>query len=234
MTKKTTQSKPPPRTPDSMAPLGRTVSLRLVPVPADDARRSNAEVVEGLRAGEAWASEALWERYSDRVSRFFARSLGRAMSDVEDLTQDVFLRILTRPRTIRDPAALREFVMGVALRVLKNMFRYRWIRRVVRLSDDGQLPDVPAAVHGDEATRQAVQRCYAILDGLSTRERAAFVLKYLEEMTLDEVAGCMGVSRTSVKRLLRSGADKVSARVAEDADLRSFFLELGGRSARER
>jgi RNA polymerase sigma-70 factor (ECF subfamily) len=217
-----------------MSPLGRTASLRLVPPASGDGPRSDLEVVEGLRAGDAWASEALWEQYSDRVSRFFARSLGRSTEDVEDLTQEVFLRILTRPGTIRDPSALREFVMAVALRVLKNMFRYRWIRRVVRLSDDGQLPDVPASPSSDETTRQALRRCYAILDDLSARERAAFVLRYLEEMTLEEVARCMEISRTSVKRLIRSGIGKVSERVAEDADLRSFFLELGGRSSRDR
>jgi len=217
-----------------MSPFGRTAPFRLVPPASGAGQRSDQEVVEGLRAGEAWAQEAIWDRYSDRVSRFFARSLGRSTDDVEDLTQEVFLRVLTRPATIRDPAALRDFVMGVALRVLKNRFRYRWIRRIVRLSDDGQLPDVPFLASGDETTRHAVQRCYAIFDYLNARERAAFVLRYLEEMTLDEVARSLAISRTSVKRLLKSGVGKVSEQVAKDADLRSFFSELAGRSSRDR
>lgn len=217
-----------------MSSLTRTAPFRLVPPASGDGQRSDEQIVEGLRAGEAWAQEAIWERYSDRVSRFFARSLGRAAEDVEDLTQEVFLRILTRPAAIRDPGALRDFVMGVSLRVLKNMFRYRWIRRIVRLSDDGQLPDVPLPTSGDETTRHALQRCYKIFDQLNARERAAFVLKYLEEMTLDEVARSLATSRTSVKRLLKSGLGKVSEQVAKDADLQSFFLELAGRSSRDR
>jgi RNA polymerase sigma-70 factor (ECF subfamily) len=199
-----------------------------------DGLHTDPELVAALRAGQAWASEAIWDRYSDQVSRFFARSLGRSTDDVEDLTQDVFLRIFTRPGAIREPAALREFVMGVALRVLKNLFRYRWIRRVVRLSDDGQLPDVPAPVGTDEAARHALRRCYTILDGLGAGERAAFVLRYLEEMTVDEVARCMTVSRSTAKRLINRGVAKVSEQVGKDADLRSFFLESGGRSSRDR
>jgi len=217
-----------------MSSIGRPASFRLVPPPSGGVRPSDQEVVEGLRAGQAWAQEAIWERYSDQVSRFFARALGRSPEDVEDLTQEVFLRVLTRPTTIRDPSALRDFIMGIALRVLKNMFRYRWIRRIVRLSDDGQLPDVPFLASGDETTRHALQRCYAIFDHLNARERAAFVLRHLEEMTLDEVAKSMAISRTSVKRLLKSGVGKVSEQVAKDADLRSFFLELAGRSSRDR
>ena len=55
-----------------MAPSIRTAPFHLVPPPSGDGQRSDEEIVEGLRAGEAWAQEAIWERYSDRVSRFFA------------------------------------------------------------------------------------------------------------------------------------------------------------------
>lgn len=206
----------------------RLASLRLVSNERSNRVESDAEVVAALCAGEAWASEVVWDRYAERVNRFFVRSLGKSADDVEDLTQEVFMRVFTRPEAIRDPAALREFIMGVALRVLKNLFRYRWIRRVVRLSNDGELPEVPAPTGTDQAARHALRRCYAILDRLSTRERVAFVLRYLEEMTVDEVAECMTVSRSSVKRMISRGVAKVSALVDKDPDLRGFFFESRG------
>ena len=215
-----------------MSPSDRTASLRLVSPVVDDRRQADADLVFALYEGEAWASEAIWDRYSDNVSRFFVRSLGRSIEEVEDLTQEVFLRIFTRPRMIREPAALREFVMAVAVRVLKNELRYRWIRRRVRLSDSGQLPEVPALSGSDEAARHALRRCYAILDRLSARERAAFVLRYLEEMTVKEVADRMEISPSTAKRLIGSGVTKVSEQVGRDADLKSFFLGSGGRSLR--
>jgi len=215
-----------------MSPPDRTASLRLVSPVVDDRRQADADLVHALCAGEAWASEAIWDRYSDSVSRFFVRSLGRSTEEVEDLTQEVFLRIFTRPRTIREPAALKEFVMAVAVRVLKNELRYRWIRRRVRLSDSGQLPEVPATSGSDETARHALKRCYAILDRLSARERAAFVLRYLEEMTVNEVADRMAISPSTAKRLIGSGVTKVSEQVGRDSDLKSFFLGSGGRSHR--
>lgn len=206
----------------------RLAPLRLVSNGRSARVESDAAVVAALCAGEPWAAEVLWERYEPRVTQFFVRSLGKAANDVEDLTQEVFMRVFTRPDAIRDPAALREFVMGVAVRVMKNMFRYRWIRRVVRLSKNGELPDVPAPTGTDQAARHALRRCYAILERLTTRERAAFVLRYLEEMTVDEVAECMAVSRSSVKRMISRGVAKVSALVDGDPDLRAFFFESGG------
>src|SRR5688572_4901744 len=181
-----------------MPPQDRNLaSLRLVSPVVDDVRHEDVDLVAALRAGAAWASEAIWDRYSDNVSRFFVRSLGRSTAEVEDLTQEVFLRVFTRPRAIREPAALREFVMAVAVRVLKDELRYRWIRHWVRLSDSGQLPNRPATPDSDEVARHALKRCYAILDGLSPRERATFVLRYLEEMTVNEVAERMTVSHST-------------------------------------
>ena len=218
-----------------MPPPDRNVApLRLVSPRVDDVRQADADLVVALCDGAPWASEAIWDRYSDNVSRFFVRSLGRSTAEVEDLTQEVFLRVFTRPGAIREPAALREFVMAVAVRVLKGELRYRWIRRSVRLSDSGQLPDLAAAPNSDEAARHALKRCYAILDRLSARERAAFALRYLEEMTVNEVAERMAVSHSTAKRLINRGVAKVSERVGRDVDLKTFFLDAGGRSFGER
>jgi RNA polymerase sigma-70 factor (ECF subfamily) len=218
-----------------MPPQDRNlVSLRLVSPVVDDVRHADVDLVAALRAGAAWASEAIWDRYSDNVSRFFVRSLGRSTAEVEDLTQEVFLRVFTRVSAIREPAALREFVMGVAVRVLKGELRYRWIRRWVRLSDSGQLPDRPAVPDSDEVARHALRRCYAILDALSARERAAFVLRHVEEMTVNEVAARMAISHSTAKRVINRAVAKVSERVGRDVDLKAFFLDAGGRSFGER
>lgn len=86
---------------------------------AESRRETDAELVLELQAGLATAAQAIWDRYSGRVYRFLFRSLPGPAQGIEDLTQEVFLRIFTRVRNIKNPAALREFVMGVAVRVLK-------------------------------------------------------------------------------------------------------------------
>src|SRR4051812_12991919 len=64
-------------------------SLKIIRLPRPD-QREDADLVLSLQAGDGSASEAIWDRYSDRVNRFLARSLGRSVNDVEDLTQEVF------------------------------------------------------------------------------------------------------------------------------------------------
>lgn len=179
------------------------------------------DVVAALGRGEAWAAEEVWARHAPSVRRLIARALG-PRPEVEDLTQEAFMRLFSRIGQLRDAGSLREFVVAIAVNVVKRELRYRWVRRRVLLSDSGFLPDIEGPSADPEA-REALARCYAILDKLGARERAAFVLRYMEERTLDEVASGLGVSLSTAKRLVERSAARVSKHVGTDEGLRSFF-----------
>ncbi|HET6146990.1 MAG TPA: sigma-70 family RNA polymerase sigma factor [Polyangia bacterium] len=186
------------------------------------ARQKDAEIVRAVLQGEPGAFRMLWDRHCRKVYRVLERALG-AGEDVDDLIQEVFIRVFSRAAKIREPAALGEFVVSVATRVLKWELRRRWARRWLMLSTTGDLPETVDSASNPEA-RQALRRCYRILDSLSARARDAFVLRYMEEQTMSEVAGRLGVSISTAKRLVNRAADTVEALVGEDRDLRLFFM----------
>ena len=205
--------------------------LRLVPTAVEERRQTDADLVLALRRNERGAAEAIWNRHSESVRRFLSRALGPSGDEAEDLTQEVFLRVFARTRVIREPSALREFIMSVALRVLQWEIRRRWVRRKVFLSKDGDLPEVGAPDRANQEARHALRACYAILDRLSVRERVAFVLRYLEEMTLEEVAERLDCSLSTAKRVLTRATERVSAQVGKNADLRSYFLDAASKAS---
>jgi RNA polymerase sigma-70 factor (ECF subfamily) len=195
-------------------------------VDADElaSRRSaptDVELVRALRAEDVAAPGLLWERYSPQVKRLLTRTLGHGV-EIDDLTQEVFLRVFVRLPSLRDASALRPFVLAVAANVLKWELRRRWLARRVRLSDTGTLPDI-ASRSDDMEARQALRRCYAIFERLTSKERIAFVLRYMELMTVNEVAATLSVSISTAKRLLNRAAARVAENVAQDPGLRSFF-----------
>jgi len=181
----------------------------------------DARLVLALRAGELWASEAIWARYAARVNRFFVRYIGRSFHDVEDLTQDVFLRVFAGHRGIQKPGSLRHFVMSVALHVLNQQIRSLQVRRTVCLSATGEIPDVATPPRADDDARYALRRCYEILDRIRPPERVAFVLRYLEGMTIDEVATQLNVSKSTAKRLVSRATKKVTTRTSRALDRRA-------------
>jgi RNA polymerase sigma-70 factor (ECF subfamily) len=195
--------------------------------PRVGARQQDAEIVNALQKGEDGAFRLLWERHCRKVYRVLERALGPC-DDVDDLTQEVFIRVFSRAANIREPGALGEFVVSVATRVLKWELRRRRARRWLLLSNTGDLPEQVDSANDPEA-RQALRRCYRILDTLSARERTAFVLRYMEGMTINEVAASLTVSVSTAKRLVNRAADKVEVQVGQDQDLRFFFMAGGGR-----
>jgi RNA polymerase sigma-70 factor (ECF subfamily) len=194
----------------------------------DDAqRRSDAELVAALRADEPWARRAIWDRHVRRVRRYLSRTLGPPRAEVEDLTQEVFLRVFSRRHAIDRPSALREFVMSVTVRVLKWELRRRWVRRNVALAEGSELPELVVERTGEEDARDVLRRCYRIMDQLPARERVAFALRYMEEMTMEEVAATMRISVSTAKRLTSRAARTIATAVSADKDLAAHFKGNG-------
>src|SRR6478609_7534576 len=138
--------------------------MRSLPPVAAGPGSEDIELVDALVRGEPWAAEEIWDRHAGSVRRLLHRALG-PRPEVEDLTQEVFMRVFSRMGLLRDAQALREFVIAVAVNVLKGELRRRWVRRRVSLSTDGSVPDIEAPGADPEA-RDALARCYAILDKL--------------------------------------------------------------------
>lgn len=184
---------------------------------------TDVELVRALRADDPGAPAVLWARCSPSVGRILAKALGPSL-EIEDLTQEVFLRVFVRLPSLRDPSALRAFVLAVAMNVLKWELRRRWVGSKVRLSPTGALPDIEGTPVDTEA-RHALRRCYRIFDSLPATERLAFVLRYMEGMTIFEVAAALDVSVSTAKRWVSRGAAKVAEQVAGDADLGSLFVD---------
>ena len=217
------------RSPDSVKRHIRLVGARDFPVDAAaDAEADDIELVAAFRmdASKASASAAVWDRYYPLVRRVLARAIG-PQHDVEDLVQEVFLRLYRKLPGLRDPTSLRSFVLAITARVLQGELRTRWVRRWLRLWDDGETSEQPAT-DVDREAREALSRLYRILDGLAPRHRAAFVLRYIEGLELVDVATAIGVSLATVKRWLAKISGRVLAQASRDPVLAPYLQEGRG------
>ncbi|MFI5605709.1 SigE family RNA polymerase sigma factor [Amycolatopsis sp. NPDC051903] len=124
----------------------------------------------------------------------------------EDLTQAALLKLyLAWPRLSRRDS-LDAYARKVVLRTfLAENRRSRWKRE--RLTDDP--PDVPAAssVTDDELV---VQRALAVL---APRQRAVLVLRYFEDLSVEETAAALGCSTGTVKSQAARGLATLRAKL---------------------
>lgn len=137
--------------------------------------------------------------------RYFMRSV-RDRTEVEDLVQEVSLRIVRRGR-LEDYEKFAGYVFQTAETVLKDRHR----RNVVRLVDrhvpfdvDEHVVPVDAADRGAEA-RDELRQTSIVLASMPERTRLVFVLRRLEQMSFAEIGMRLGISVSAAeKHMLRA------------------------------
>jgi RNA polymerase sigma-70 factor (ECF subfamily) len=215
--------------PSTSGLAGRPSSRLRVVSPGVEPRDDDASLVASARAGAPVAAARLWDRYSVLVRRILRRILGPT-GEVEDGVQDAFLRLFRDLHSLRDPAALRSFVIGITLHVAKSELRRRRARRWLLLSDDGVLAEVPTAIDADGHgldSRAALVSLYRVLDRVGHERRVAFVLRYVEGLELAELSVILGCSLATTKRRVADAARRVSLLAQGDPLLAPY---LQGRS----
>jgi len=176
--------------------------------------------VAALLAKDPTASVIVYRRFAPRVFGIVQRALGLG-ADAEDLTQDIFLRVFARANTLRDPDALSSFVLSVAIRVIKWQLRQRRVRHILKLTDDGHVPEPSMAALDGEA-REALRMFYGLLEQVPTDERTVFSLRRIEGMDLQEIADVLGVSLATVKRRLSRAHGRLISKIQSDSALKAY------------
>jgi RNA polymerase sigma-70 factor (ECF subfamily) len=177
-------------------------------------------VVQIVRERKPRGATLVWDRYAGLVRGVLYRAVGPT-HDIEDLVQEVFAGFFKNLGTLREPSALRPFLVSIAMRKARTALRKRRTRRWLQLSDDGTVPEV-VTHDGDPRTRHALARLYTILDELDARGRLAFVLRHAEGYELTETAAALGVSLATIKRALSRAEAHVQTRARDDDLLRGW------------
>ena len=194
------------------------VSLVVAPDPRE---MSDLELARALVEGKAWAIGETWHRFAPAVILLARRALG-SESEAEDVAQEVFQRVFAKASTLREPDRLRSFVFSFAIRVLKTELRAKRTRGWLSFHRPETLIDLSGAPT-DMESRDLLRRFYGLLDRLAPRHRLVFVLRYLESMTLEEVAAHMELSLSTVKRSLERATSKLSVWIEAAPELAGFF-----------
>ena len=189
-------------------------------------RLGDAQLVQAIARGEREALGWVWDRYSGLVRGVLFGALGRD-SAIEDLLQEVFLALFRGAAQIREGAALKGYLVGVAVRLAALELRRRKVRRWVGLSShpEGELPDVPVAPQDSEG-RQSLAALHRVLDALSSRRRLAFVLRHVQGMEVLEVADALGISESTARRELGKAQQQLSALARREPALASYLKEV--------
>ena len=184
-------------------------------------------LLAAFKRGDRGAAAALFDRYAELVGRTIARILGTS-SDLSDVVQEAFVRMLRSAHLVRDPQALPEWVIRVAVCTAADELRARKRRRWLLLEPPSDAE--PVGTSADVEGREAVRATYAVLDELSVEERTAFTLRFIDGMDLQRVAASCDCSLATIKRRLERAEARFRALARRHAVLAGWLSQGGARA----
>jgi len=197
-----------------MPPDARSnLSVGTVPEAADRAAGGSSEEgewIERARAGDQAAFRKLVERHSVRAMALARRMLGSDV-DAEEAAQDAFLRAWRALPRFRGDSSFSTWLHRIVVRRALDRSAALKVRHAVETGlEEAHERSEPPAPGGTR--RELSRRLDRLLESLPGVQRAAIVLYYYEDRSVEQVAQAMGIPAGTVKThlhrarsLLRAG-----------------------------
>lgn len=120
----------------------------------------------------------------------------------EDLVQTALAKVYVRWHRIRDPDAVHAYVRQIVARAFMDMYR----KRSSREQPIGEIPEVTQSRDGDPDTRLAL---LAALAQVSPGCRAVLVLRFWEDLSIEQTAQLLGRKSGSVRASTTRGLEQL-------------------------
>lgn len=171
-----------------VSPLG-AAATQVVPALRSADRRDVDEFVVAMYREHA--------RGLVRMVRMFVDDRNAA----EDLVQEAFIRLSRSAHRIEDSRKAGAYLRSIAMNLARDHNRRGLVSLRHRLPLDDEVASTEDILLMTEAHRQVVEA----LRTLPPRQRDCLVLRYYDELGVDEIADTLGISRNSVKTHLTRG-----------------------------
>lgn len=150
--------------------------------------------------------EAAVQLHRPRVFRFIAASL-RDRESAENLTQECFMRAYKARAQFRGESGLATWLMHIAANLVRSheaSGRLKFWRNSLRRDSDlsdlcDSLPDQSRSPEAQVLAKERLARIWNAVGRLSERQRTVFLLRFVEDMELLEIAAVTGMKEGTVK-----------------------------------
>jgi RNA polymerase sigma-70 factor (ECF subfamily) len=155
--------------------------------------------------------------------RFAAYSTGDP-DLAETIAQDTLLRAYNSREKFRAESSIKTWLTGIAINVIRDHLRtrkYKFWKQVKASALDAQqmasyLPAEGLNPEGLLLAREKIKRLSQVLETLSYNQRTIFLMKFSEELSVDEISEAMGMAvstvRTHLHRALKAVRSQLGAR----------------------
>jgi RNA polymerase sigma-70 factor (ECF subfamily) len=171
-------------------------------------RSDTEQIAFGLRRGDVAVVEVLVEQYQYRLVRYLIYLSGRR-DGVDDLVQETWLRVLERGSSYDGQSRFEPWLFRVARNIAVDAMRKRQNLSLDSDDDEGRARPSPASNEPSPFTLAArtedAERLARSLETLEPVCREALLLRFQEELSLQEISAVVGAPVSTVASRIYRG-----------------------------
>lgn len=183
-------------------------------------------LVARCQSGDRAAFRELFRKHRSDVARLVVRMLG-ASADLDDVIQEVFFQVHRSVKDFRGQSRFSTWLYRVTVNVVLMHRRAQKSRPVLVEAPEGLTPADSGALPDEEvARRHRVQAFGRLLERLSDKKRAVFVLHELEGLPAAEIAKIVEAPVLTVRTRLFYARKELAEMLREEPTLAAIANEL--------
>lgn len=172
-------------------------------------------LIQAAKNGDQNAFGHLYELYFERVYRY-VRSLLREHSDAEDVTAEVFIKVMRALPRYSEKGQFTAWLFRIARNETFNYIKKRKRRREVPLLENITIQDDPEV---EIEERELLEKTFQAMHYLTDLQREVLTLRFGEDLSIKETAELMGRSTQAVKFLQVSALRALRRQLRTDEDI---------------
>jgi len=164
-----------------------------------------AFLVNQAKGGNRSAFAKLIDQFQADVFRMVYYRI-RSRADAEDIAQDVFLKAYQKISSIKDASRFRGWLFSITLNRIRDFQRKKRFRSLFKAEDENIESQPPSEEGTDQpdALNHVLREDFwrqirLILNKLSKMEREVFLLRFFDQLSLNEIAGALKKNESTIK-----------------------------------
>ena len=176
----------------------------------EEVQRENLAIAKGLKRNDPELLDQLIETYQHRLLRYLLFLTGKR-EVAEDLFQETWMRVLLRGAQYNGKARFDTWLFTIARNLVIDLSRKRQMASLDEMSEAGEDErPFEVAIDGPSplqqfATREDRAEVAEVLLKLEPNYREVLMLRFHEEMSLEEIASFTNAPLSTVKSRLYRG-----------------------------
>jgi len=171
-------------------------------------------VIKACQQGDREAFRLLFEAYKDKVFSIAVYSFGGDQSAAGDVTQQIFLKLMTSIGQFRGESQFTTWLYRLVANACID--EQRRGRRLLRFEESAPMSRIedrrPQERHF--ARVELAESVKAAISELKPKFRLPILLKYMEDLSYEEIASVLGCSKGTVASRLNRGHKELARRLS--------------------